>query len=204
MENAAKFGLATLALHAGKESAVVGQPVVPPPVLSTSFYTHPDAVGFSANDLGANAPYFYTRWSNPTLQLLEARLAALEGGEAALTFASGMAAMSALLLDRLNTGDHLVLSNICYAGVAELAHDLLPTKGIAVTAADTSDPRAVAAALRPETRLIHVESPANPILRLTDIEAIAAIAHSQPGTALSVDSTIATPLGLKPLALGAD
>jgi cystathionine gamma-synthase/methionine-gamma-lyase len=194
---------ATLTLHAGAGQREVGGPASAPPVLATSFFTHPDAVGFSANDLNEAAPHFYSRWSNPTLELLETRLAAIEGGEAALSFASGMAAISALFLDRLGSGDHLVLSNVCYAGVAELAHDILPKHGIAATAVDTSNPDAVAAAMRPNTKLVHVETPANPILRLSDIEAIAAIAHAG-GVELSVDATIATPLGVKPLARGAD
>jgi cystathionine gamma-synthase/methionine-gamma-lyase len=171
--------------------------------MATSFFTHPDVVGFSANDLNEASPHFYTRWSNPTLELLETRLAALEGGEAALSFTSGMAAISALFLDRLGSGEHLVLSNVCYAGVAELAHDILPKHGIAVTAVDTSNPEAVAAAMRPNTRLVHIETPANPILRLSDIAAIAEMAHAG-GAELSVDATIATPLGTKPLTLGAD
>lgn len=194
---------ATIALHAGSDLRAPGAPVTAPPVMATSFFADPDAVGFSANDLQAEAPHLYTRWSNPTTELLAARLAALEGGEAALTFASGMAAIGALFLDRLRAGDHLVLSNVCYAGVAELAHDTLPRFGIAVSAVDTSDIEAVASAIRPETRLVHVETPANPILRLADISAIAGIVHAA-GAELSVDSTIATPLGLKPLALGAD
>jgi cystathionine gamma-synthase/methionine-gamma-lyase len=194
---------ATLTLHAGAGHREVGAPASAPPVLATSFFTHPDAVGFSANDLNEAAPHFYTRWSNPTLELLETRLAALEGGEAALSFASGMAAIGALFLDRLGSGDHLVLSNVCYAGVAELVHDILPKHGIAVTAVNTSNPGAVAAAMRPNTKLIHIETPANPILRLSDIAAIAEIA-SAGGAELSVDATIATPLGTKPLALGAD
>lgn len=120
-----------------------------------------------------------------------------------MSFASGMAAVSALFLDRLSSGDHLVLSNVCYAGVAELAHDILPKHGIAVTAVDTSNPDAVAAGMRPNTKLVHIETPANPILRLSDITAIAAITHAG-GAELSVDATIATPLSTKPLALGAD
>ena len=194
---------ATLALHAGAGPREVGGPASSPPVMATSFFTHPDAVGFSANDLSDVAPHFYTRWSNPTLELLETRLAALEGGEAAISFTSGMAAIGALFLDRLASGDHLVLSNVCYAGVAELANDILPRHGITATAVDTSDPAAVAAAMRPNTRLVHVETPANPILRLTDIAAVAEIAHAG-GAELSVDATIATPLGTKPLSLGAD
>jgi cystathionine gamma-synthase len=191
---------ATLSLHAGAGPRSIGAPVSLPPVMATSFFTHPDAVGFSANDLNEAAPYFYTRWSNPTLELLETRLAALDGGEAALSFASGMAAISALFLDRLSNGDHLVLSNVCYAGVAELAHDILPKHGITITAVDSSSLEAVAAAMRPNTRLVHIETPANPILRLSDIAAIAEIAHAG-GAELSVDATIATPLSTKPLAL---
>lgn len=198
-----KIDAATLALHAGEKERAAGSPVSTVPVLSTSFHTTPGAIGFSANDLQQDAPHFYTRWSNPTLEVLEARLSVLEGGEAAVTFASGMAAIAALFLDRLSAGDHLVLANVCYAGVAELAHDILPGKGIAVTAVDASDPAAVAAAIRPETKLVHIETPSNPILRIADVEAIAKIAHAA-GAELSVDSTIATPFGLKPLALGAD
>ena len=194
---------ATTALHAGEPRPGAGDPVALPAVLSTSFHTTPDAVGFSANDLAADAPHFYTRWSNPTLAVLEARLAALEGAEAAVSFASGMAAITALFLHRLAAGDHLVLSDVCYAGVAELAHDLLPRHGIAVTRVDTSEPGAVAAALRPTTRLVHIETPANPTLKLSDIATIASIAH-RGNAELSVDSTIATPLGTQPLGLGAD
>jgi cystathionine gamma-synthase len=177
--------------------------VSPDIVMATSFHTHPDLIGFSANDLTLDAPHFYTRWSNPTVSALEDKMAGLEGGEAALCFASGMAAVSALFLTYLRSGDHVILSEVCYAGVAELAHDILPKFGIAVSAVDTANPASVAAAIRPETRHIHVETPANPILKLTDIAAIAAIAKSS-GARLSVDSTIASPIGTHPLALGAD
>lgn len=193
----------TLAIHGGEGPRLVGEPVTPAPVLSTTFYTHPDAVGFSASDLKDDAPHFYTRWSNPTLELLERRLAELEGGEAAVSFASGMAAITALFTQCLGAGDHLILSDVCYAGVAEYAHHHLPRAGVTVSHVDTSDPANVTAALRPNTRLVHVETPANPILRLTDIAAVAEIAHAG-GALLSVDSTIATPIGTNPLALGAD
>jgi len=203
MEQDQGTGEATLALHAGEGRREVGAPVAPPLTQSTSFFTHPDASGFSATDLKDSAPHFYTRWSNPTLDLLESRLAALDKGEAAVSFASGMAAISALFQNRLGSGDHFILSNVCYAGTAEFAHDVLPRQGVTVTPVDTSDPAAVAAAMRPNTRLVHIETPANPILRLTDVAAIARITH-QGGAELSVDSTIATPLGTKPLTLGAD
>ena len=195
--------LSTLVLHGGDGPRVVGQPMAPAPVLSTTFFTHPDAVGFSAEDLTDDTPHFYTRWSNPTLDLLEQRLALLEGGEAAVVFGSGMAAITGLFSLKLGNGDHLVLSDVCYAGVAEYAHHQLQRQGVEVSFIDCSDPEQVAAAMRPNTRLIHIETPANPILRLTDIAAAAAVAQAG-GAELSVDSTIATPVGSNPIALGAD
>lgn len=197
------LGGATTAIHGGEGERVQGEAMAKPPVLSTSYYTHPDAIGFSATDLKADAPHFYTRWSNPTLDVLEARLALLESGEAAVSFASGMAAIVTLFHDRLKAGDHLVLSNVCYAGVSEYAHHALLRGGIEVTAVDTSDPERVAKAMRLNTKLVHIETPANPILRITDIAALAEIAHAH-GAELSVDSTIATPVGQQPLSLGAD
>ena len=197
------LGEATIAIHGAEGEREQGAAVAKPPVLSTSYFTHPDAIGFSATDLKADAPHFYSRWSNPTLELLERRLALLEGGEAAVSFASGMAAIVTLLHDRLKAGDHLVLSNVCYAGVSEYAHHALTRMGIEVTAVDTSDPERVAKAMRMTTKLVHIETPANPILRITDIEAIAKIAHAH-GAELSVDSTIATPIATRPLELGAD
>lgn len=195
--------LATLLVHGGDVDPVLGAPVSPAPVLSTTYFTHPDAVGFSASDLRADAPHFYTRWSNPTLALLETRLALLEGGEAAVSFASGMAAITGLFSHCLAAGDHLIISDVCYAGVAEYAHEALGRMGVAVTSVDLSDLAALAAAFRPNTRLVHVETPANPILKLTDIAAVAGLVHAQ-GAKLSVDSTIATPVATRPLALGAD
>ena len=194
---------ATTAIHGGEGERRGGEAMAAPTTLSTSFYTHPDAVGFSASDLKADAPHFYTRWSNPTLELLEKRLALLEGGEAAVSFASGMAAIVTLFHDRLSPGDHLVMSNVCYAGVSEYAHHALVKLGIGVTAVDTSDPQRVADAMRLETKLVHIETPANPILRITDVAAIAEIAHAH-GAELSVDSTIATPVATQPISLGAD
>jgi cystathionine gamma-synthase len=196
--------LETLALHFGAPAPAVGAPVSPPVVAATSFYTAPGEVGFSAADMTDAAPYFYTRWSNPTVALLEARIAALEGGPGAVCYASGMAAVAALFLSRLKAGDHLVLSDVCYAGVAELARDTLPRFGIDITPIDTANQQAVAQAIRPGvTRLLHIETPANPTLKLSDIAALAAITHKA-GAELSVDSTIATPVSTQPIALGAD
>jgi len=193
----------TQALHGAATRGEVGEPLSPSVVASTSFYSHPDAAGFSANEMGESAPYFYTRWGNPTIDLLEKRLAILEHAEAAVCFASGMAATSALFLSLLKAGDHLVLANVCYAGVAELAQETLTRLGISVTTADATKPERIAAAITPQTRLVHIETPGNPIFCVADVEAIARVAHER-GVRLSVDSTIATPLGLRPLELGAD
>ena len=194
---------ATVSVHAGEEIDAPDGPISPPIVLASSFKVSPDDVGFSALDYGDDAPYFYSRWSNPSLAALERKLAALEGGEDAVVFGSGMAAISGLLLHRLSAGDHVILPDVCYAAVAELGHDTLPRFGIGVSQVDTSDLAAVRAALRPETRHVHLETPCNPILRLADVQAIAELSRNA-GATLSVDSTIATPLGLRPLALGAD
>ena len=194
---------ATASVHAGLAPAVPGQPVLSPLALATSFHAHPDEVNFSATALNAAAPHFYGRWGNPSAEAPEERLAELDAGEAAVVFASGMVAVSALFLTTLKAGDHLVLSDVCYAGVAELAHHTLPRLGVEVTAVDTSQVEEVAAALRPNTRLVHVETPANPILRLADIAAIAGKAHER-GVELSVDGTMATPIATQPIALGAD
>jgi len=194
----------TLALHFGAPAPAVGEPVSAPLIAATSFHTAPGTVGFSSADMADTIPYSYTRWSNPTVALLEMRLAALEGGAGAVCFASGMAAVVALFLSRLGQGDHLILSDVCYAGVAELARDALRRFGIAVTPVDTADPHGVSRAVRAGmTRLVHLETPANPTLKLGDIEALADIAH-QAGADLSVDSTIATPVSTQPMTLGAD
>jgi cystathionine beta-lyase/cystathionine gamma-synthase len=148
-------------------------------------------------------PYAYTRWSNPTLGALEERLAALEGAQAAMVTATGMAAVSAVLLTFLSQGDHVVANEVCYAGSVELFGEHLPRLGIGVSLVDTSDVDQVRAALRPETRLVYVETPANPILRIADIGALAEVAHGA-GALLVVDSTFAGPTVQRPLALGAD
>jgi cystathionine beta-lyase/cystathionine gamma-synthase len=137
------------------------------------------------------------------VRALETKRASIEDGEDALCFASGMGAISALLLGTLRQGDHLVLSDVCYAGVAELVRHTLPGFGIEVTTADFSDLDAVRQAIRPNTKLIWAESPCNPILRLTDLRAVAALAHAA-GARLAVDSTMATPIATRPLRFGAD
>ena len=195
---------ATTVLHGAEAPRRAGAPVSSAITAATSFYADPASIGFSGNDLGADAPSFYTRWGNPTVAELEGRLTLLEGGAGAVAFGSGMAAISSLWLSVLSAGDHLVISDVCYAGAAELAHDILPRFGITVSRVDTSDLAAVKAALQAgKTKLIHVETPANPTLRLADIAGIATLAR-EAGAQVSVDSTIATPIATQPIALGAD
>lgn len=195
-------GPRTTAVHAGETPDPVTRASAPNLVMSSTFVMD-EPTGFSAHHLDDEAPFIYARWSNPTNGQLEAKLAAMEGGEAALALGSGMAASAAVLLSVLSQGDHLVISDTNYAGTAELARETLPRFGIQITPVDTSDPQNVANAMRPETKLVWIETPANPIMRLTDIAAVAKIAH-EGGARLAVDSTFATPIATRPLSLGAD
>ena len=154
----------TAAIHAGEQPDPVTGASAPNLAMSTTFAVG-EEVAFSALEQDEDAPFVYTRWANPTLRQLAAKLAALEGTEAGEVYASGMAATAAVLLSTLSAGVHLVLSDTNYAGTAELCRDTLPRLGIAVTPVDTSDPDAVATAMRPETKLVWIETPANPILR---------------------------------------
>ena len=195
---------ATTALNGGLVPNPVTGAIQPDISMSVNNLFTPGTAGFSAEgaDL-ADLPFLYARWTNPTTRALEARLAALEGAEDALTTATGVAAIAATFLGLLKAGDHLIVSEVCYAGAFELATRILPDLGIEVTPVNLSDLDATRAALRPNTRLIHAESPCNPILRLTDLAALSALAH-EAGALLSVDSTLATPVITRPLDLGVD
>jgi methionine-gamma-lyase len=195
-------GPQTLAVHAGEAPDEITGASSPSIVMSTTFKTK-DAEAFSIKDFGDDMPYIYTRWGNPTIEQLQEKLRVLEGAEACLAFASGMAATSALLLGYLSQGDHLIVSDVQYAGSAELVRQTLPRFGVAVTPVDTSDPAQVADALRDNTRLVFIETPINPIIRLADIEAIAEICRAS-DVRLAVDSTFASPVITKPIELGAD
>ncbi len=193
--------LRTAAIHAGESPDPHTGASAPNLVMSSTFVMH-EAGGFSAHGVDEDAGYIYTRWSNPTVAQLEAKLAALEGAEACVCFGSGMAAATGIFFSLLGAGDHLIMTDTNYAGIAELCRDTLPRLGIDATRVDTSDPRNVEAAIRPETRLIWLESPANPILRLTDLGAICEIASAHPRIRVAVDSTFATPIATRPLEHG--
>ena len=195
----------TLAVHAGEDADPETGALRQPLQMSTTFKL--PGFGLKLFDAiymdSANPPYAYTRWCNPTLRALEDRLKALEGAEACVVVASGMAAVSALIFTLLSNGDHLIASEVCYAGSVELFGEHLPRFGIEVSLVDTSDLDQVRAALKPNTKLIYAETPANPILRISDIAALSEIADAA-GIPLAIDSTWASPALQKPLALGAD
>ncbi len=192
----------TRAVHAGERPDPSTGASSPNIVMSSTFVAETDA-SFSIEGNDADAPFIYSRWSNPTVTQLEQKLANLEGAEACVAFASGMGAIAGLLLYCLKAGDHLVMSDVAYAGASELTNDLIPRLGISVTKVDMSDLANVAAAIRPETRLVYIETPCNPIMRLTDIAGVAALCK-EAGAKLAVDSTFASPIATQPIALGAD
>ena len=197
------YGVRTTAIHAGEGIDPVTRASSPNLVMSATFAPS-EVAGFSARNRQGYEGFVYARLSNPTVKQLEDKLAALEGAESCQCYASGMAASSALLLGRLSQGDHLVISDTNYVGTAELVRDSLPRFGIKVTPVDTSDVEMTAAAIRPETRMLWIETPANPIMRLSDIAALAKLARDRGVRDVVVDSTFASPIATRPLALGAD
>lgn len=165
------------------------------PIYQSTTY-HQEAVG-------VHKGFTYSRAANPTVSALEAALGALEDTPPAVCFATGMAAISALFLAILKTGDHVVVSDVVYGGTVRLFQQILGNFGVEASFVDTSDPTAVAQAIRPHTRLVFIETPANPTLKLTDIAAIAKVSHAA-GIKLAVDNTFLTPVLQRPLELGAD
>jgi cystathionine beta-lyase/cystathionine gamma-synthase len=187
------FDFETIAVHAGAEpDPTTGAVMVP--IYQTSTYAQPD--------VAQHKGYEYSRTDNPTRTALQTALAALEGGRHGLAFASGMAAIDTVLR-LLQPGEHVVSGDDVYGGTYRLFDKVLRPFGIDFSFVNTTDTTAVAAAMRPETRLVWLETPTNPMLRISDIEAIAAIAHAQ-GAWLGVDNTFASPALQRPLSLGAD
>lgn len=185
--------LSTRAIHSGQTKDPLTGAVVPPLYLSSTFAPEGD---FSS------APYDYSRSGNPTRAGLEATLAALEEGAGALAFSSGMAAIHCAT-QLLRSGDHILAGCDIYGGTYRILHKILNRAGIEVTLVPLTELDAVAAAFRPNTRLVWAENPGNPLLSLCDIEALADLAHAR-GALLAVDNTFATPVATQPLTLGAD
>ena len=197
------WGEETTAVHAGEFVDPVTRASSPNLVMSSTF--SPDRLtGFSARDEQGYEGFIYGRVSSPTVKQLEDKLAALEGAEAALCFASGVAAAHALICGRLSAGEHIILPDANYVGIAELARDTLPRFGIEASFVDLSRPDEVGAAIRPNTRMLWLETPANPTMKLCDIEQLAKLAHDNGVRDVAIDSTYATPIATRPLSLGAD
>jgi len=185
-------GFATRAIHAGQEAdPATGATIVP--IYQTSTYTQ--------SAIGEHKGFDYSRTINPTRLALERQLAALEEAEFCSAFGSGMAATSAVM-NLLSAGDHVVVGDDLYGGTYRLFARVLTRYGLTFTFVDLADAGATRAALRPETKLIWAETPTNPLLKLVDIAALAAL--KRPGQVLVVDNTFATPYLQSPLRLGAD
>jgi cystathionine gamma-lyase/cystathionine beta-lyase/cystathionine gamma-lyase/homocysteine desulfhydrase len=184
---------ATVCLHAGQEPDPSTGAIITP-IFQTSTYVQ-DA-------LGEHKGFEYARTQNPTRAALEANLAAIEGGRGARAYASGMAAISAIT-SRLQSGDHVVVTDNTYGGTYRLFERVLTRYGLTFSYVDTSDLAATEAALTPATKLVFLETPTNPVMRLTDIAAVAGLAHRR-GAKVVVDNTFASPCLQRPLELGAD
>ncbi|MBJ7599017.1 cystathionine gamma-synthase [Candidatus Nephthysia bennettiae] len=185
----------TLAIHSGQDPEPVTGAVVPP-IFATTTY-HQEAVG------APRQGYEYSRTANPTRAALEQCLAALEAGSRGLAFASGLAAEDTLLRTVCAPGDHVVIPDDAYGGTYRLFARVAERWGLRWTAAPIHDVEAAAAALTPETKLLWVETPTNPLLRVVDIAALTALAHDA-GARVVVDNTFASPYLQQPLRLGAD
>jgi len=185
--------LETLAIHAGRSPDPTTGAVREPIHLSTTFERGPDG--------GYPTGYFYSRSGNPNRTALEQAVAALEGGTEAVAFASGSAATLAVF--SLAAGGRIVCSSDCYHGTAKQLRELLPRWGASVEFVDTTDLAAVKQALEPGAALLWVETPSNPLLRVSDLAALAGLAHAR-GALLGCDNTFASPVLQQPLALGAD
>ncbi|WP_460799917.1 cystathionine gamma-synthase [Microbacterium sp. GXF0217] len=190
-----EYSFATRAIHAGQKPDPLTGAIIPP-IYQASTHVQ-DGIG------GFRDGYEYNRAGNPTRSALETQLAALEGGSAALSFASGLAAEDALLRGILKPGDHVILGNDVYGGTYRLLTRVLAPWGIDTTTVQLEDADAIRAALRPETKIVWLETPSNPLLKIVDIAAVAEIAHAADAIVV-VDNTFASPAQQQPLGLGAD
>src|SRR5580658_6166811 len=189
-----QYRYSTLAVHAGQNPDPQTGAVNVPLYLSSTF---------ELTGIGTDRGWDYSRAGNPTRDRLETALAALEdGGVSGHAFTTGMAAIAALV-GMLRAGDHLLCSRDVYAGTVRLFDEIVSGYGIEIEYVDTSDLSAVEAAMKPNTKLVHIESPSNPLMILTDIAAVARIAHAG-GAEVSVDNTFLSPVLQSPLELGAD
>jgi cystathionine gamma-lyase len=192
MAKSQRFG--TLAIHAGQHPEETTGAIMPP-VFQTSTYVQPT--------LGEpKGGYEYARVQNPTREAMERNIAALESGAHGMAFASGMAAIGAIV-QRLSAGDHVIYEENVYGGTHRYFDKVMRRLGLDFTAVDSSDAQRVEDAIKPNTKLIHLETPTNPMMKLSDLQAIAAIAERHDGVHIVVDNTFASPYNQRPLELGA-
>jgi len=201
-KQAQRAGFSTRAIHHAYDP-YAGTGDLNPPIHVSSTYTFPTVEDGAARFAGEQAGYVYSRVGNPTTVLLEQRIADLEGGEAALVTASGMGATTSLLWTLLKPGDEIIADKTLYGCTFGFFHHGLARFGVKITHIDLTAPENLAAAIGPATRVVFCETPANPNMRLADIEAIAAIARRQ-GALSVVDNTYCTPYLQRPIELGAD
>lgn len=190
---ASRYGFSTRAIHDGQDPDPRTGAVNVPIYLSSTY---------QLEGIDQHRGWEYSRVSNPTRDAVEASLASLEGGTSGHAFGSGMAAIAALVT-MLKVGDHVICGDNLYGGTTRLFSQVIVHHGIEFSFTDTSNPENVRRALRPTTRLVHIETPTNPLMVLTDIRAVAEIAH-QHGIPVSVDNTFMSPYFQRPLELGAD
>ena len=197
-----KLGLGTTAIHAGTLKNLYGTLAMPIYQTSTFIFDSAEQGGrrFALEEAG----YIYTRLGNPTTTVLENKIAALEEGEAGIAMSSGMGAISSTLWTILKAGDHVVTDKTLYGCTFALMNHGLTKFGVEVTFVDTSNLDEVKKAMKENTRVVYLETPANPNLKIVDLEGVCKVAHTNPNTLVIVDNTFATPYMQKPLKLGVD
>lgn len=194
-------GAQTKCIHAPRELNRTS--AISPPIWQTSTFLAESSEHFAELAKAVKPTEYYSRYGNPTHQQVEEVMATLEGGEAAMVTASGMGAISTSVLSLLDKGDHVVAQRNLYAGTASLLEDVLPRWGIECTFVDQANVERWAEALRPNTKLIYAETPANPLMTLTDLQAVAVLGKTR-GITTMVDNTFATPINQRPLENGID
>lgn len=197
------YAPATVVVHGSHPANAEG--ALAAPIYQTSTFVFDSAEQGGRRFAGQEDGFIYSRLGNPTVSQLEQKIALLEGAEDCVAFSSGMGAISGTLLSLLSAGDHLVADKTLYGCTFALITETLPRFGMRVDTIDMSDMELVKSAIRPDTKMVYFETIANPSMKVIDIEAVAAYAHSvAPGCLVVVDNTFATPLLVKPLSLGAD
>lgn len=197
------LGFASRAIHAGWDPQTA-QGALNPPIYSSATFAFDSAEQGAARFSGDEPGMIYTRISNPTVAVLEARLASLEGGEAAVAFSSGMGAITSMGWTLLRPGDEVVTDLTLYGCTHGYFNHNLTQFGVKITACDFTDIGKVEAALGPKTRLVYFESPANPNMRIVDIAAVAELVHRRSSALVTIDNTYCSPYLQRPLELGAD